>query len=82
MRILEGDITRTEGFATPLRGVDAIIHTAAYDDPPLNASGAADTVVFEAKPSRAGHHHRAPRRPAASGQEVLSDVIAVASPPA
>jgi nucleoside-diphosphate-sugar epimerase len=30
LRIVEGDITRVEGFAAALRGVDAIIHTAAY----------------------------------------------------
>lgn len=30
LRILEGDITRVDGFAGRLRGVDAIVHTAAW----------------------------------------------------
>jgi nucleoside-diphosphate-sugar epimerase len=30
LHILEGDITRIDGFAARLRGVDAIVHTAAY----------------------------------------------------
>ena len=30
LRILQGDITRTGGFAAQLRGVDAIVHTAAW----------------------------------------------------
>jgi dihydroflavonol-4-reductase len=30
LRILEGDITRVDGFAGQLRGVDAIVHTAAW----------------------------------------------------
>src|SRR5216684_7277244 len=30
LRILEGDVTRIDGFAARLRGVDAIVHTAAY----------------------------------------------------
>jgi dihydroflavonol-4-reductase len=30
LRIVEGDITRSGGFAAHLRGVDAIIHTAAW----------------------------------------------------
>jgi dihydroflavonol-4-reductase len=30
LHILEGDITRVDGFAGRLRGVDAIVHTAAW----------------------------------------------------
>jgi|SRR6266851_7770322 len=30
LRILQGDITRIDGFAAQLRGVDAIVHTAAW----------------------------------------------------
>ncbi len=30
LRIVEGDITRIDGFAAQLRGVDAIVHTAAW----------------------------------------------------
>src|SRR5713226_3675155 len=30
LRILEGDITCIDGFAAQLRGVDAIVHTAAW----------------------------------------------------